>query len=379
MPQILSPARLHRALPALAAGPELSIVVPTYCEVKNVEPLIQALDRTLPGTAWEAIFVDDNSPDGTADAIRSRGARDNRIRCIRRIGRRGLAGACIEGMMSSSAGVIAVMDCDLQHDESILPTMLQKLRDGADLVVATRYTEGGSAGQGFSSWRRQATEAATRLTNTLLKTEVSDPMSGFFMVRRDLLDEIAPKLSTGGFKILLDILASRPAELRIAEVPYAFRARQHGQSKLSELVIVEFISLLAAKLSGDRISPRFFLFALVGASGIAVHLLALKLALGIPAIAFGAAQVAASYAAMTWNFFLNNALTYRDRRLMGFAALKGLISFYLVCSVGTIANIGVAQLVYVHDASWWQAGLAGAMMAAVFNYAASSALTWRQS
>ena len=359
-------------------APELSIIVPAYREAENIGPLIGALNAVMTGVAWEVIFVDDDSPDGTADVVRTRGKQDSRIRGIRRVGRRGLAGASIEGMLSSSADVVAVMDCDLQHDEAILRKMLDHIRTGADIVVATRYQGNSSAGKGFSVWRQRASVAATRLTNVVLRTNVSDPMSGYFMIRRDVFNAIAQKLSTGGFKILLDILTSRPQGLNIVEVPYVFRPRLHGQSKLSELVIVEFLSLLAAKVSGDRVSPRFMLFLLVGASGVIVHLLALRVALGPPELAFNVAQIAASYVAMTWNFFLNNAMTYRDCRLTGFAALKGLLSFYLICSVGMLANVGVAQLVYGHDASWWRAGLAGALMAAVFNYAVSSVLTWRR-
>jgi dolichol-phosphate mannosyltransferase len=203
-------------------------------------------------------------------------------------------------------------------------------------------------------------------------------MSGFFMIRRADFEALAPRLSTAGFKILLDILASRKRDMVIAEVPYSFRARLTGESKLGAHVAAEFAALLVSKVTGDRISPRFFLFALVGTSGIAVHLAALKAALSGLALSFEAAQTLAAFTAMTWNFFLNNALTYRDRRLTGTAMLKGLLSFYIVCSVGTIANVGVAQFVHGLDPSWWRAGLAGALMAAVFNYAVTSVVTWRK-
>lgn len=363
---------------ARGACPELSIVVPTYCEAGNIAPLLAALEAALDGIAWEVIFVDDDSPDGTAAAIRQRAATDPRVRAIQRLGRRGLAGASIEGMLSSSAGTLAVMDCDLQHDETQIMRMLELIRAGSDLVVATRYQHGGTTGEGLTAARRNASRLATRLSAFLLGASVSDPMSGFFMIRRTVLENIAPRLSTAGFKILLDILASRSQPLKIAEVPYTFRPRHSGSSKLNELVAVEFLSLLISKATGDRISPRFFMFALVGATGVAIHLLALKAALGLAALAFGAAQIVASYTAMTWNFFLNNALTYRDRRLRGWQLITGLLSFCAVCSIGTIANIGVAQLVYNQDANWLIAGLAGALMAAVFNYAVTSITTWRK-
>ncbi|AGK58367.1 dolichyl-phosphate beta-D-mannosyltransferase [Hyphomicrobium denitrificans 1NES1] len=359
--------------------PRLSIVVPTYCEAENVAPTITAIDAALTGISWEIIFVDDDSPDGTVETVRSFGEHDGRVRVIRRIGRRGLAGAVIEGMLASAADTVAVIDADLQHDEKLLPKMLENIEaDQADLVIATRYAQSGAADAGFSKLRQNASTFATRLTNLLLRTNVSDPMSGFFMIRRDAIDKIAPNLTTGGFKLLLDILASAPAGLKIAEVPYQFRPRQLGKSKLDALVIADFLGLLLSKLSGNSISPRFFLFAFVGATGLVVHLATLRAALTTTHIPFNAAQLAAAFVAMTSNFFLNNALTFRDRRLTGIGAFKGLLSFYLVCSVGTLANVGVAELIYLRDASWWRAGIAGALMAAVFNYAVSSMLTWRK-
>jgi dolichol-phosphate mannosyltransferase len=379
-PDTFSPIDLRSpAQDGLVGRPRLSIIVPTYCEAENAGPTITAIETALTGISWEIIFVDDNSPDGTVDTIRKFGERDGRVRVIRRIGRRGLAGAVIEGMLASAADTVAVIDADLQHDEKLLPKMLESIEaDQADLVIATRYAQSGTANAGFSKLRRNASTFATRLSNLLLRTNVSDPMSGFFMIRRDAIDKIAPKLATGGFKLLLDILASAPADLKIVEVPYQFRPRQLGKSKLDALVIADFLGLLLSKLSGNSISPRFFLFALVGATGLVVHLAALRAVLITTHIPFNAAQLAAAFVAMTSNFFLNNALTFRDRRLTGFAAFKGLLSFYLVCSVGTLANVGVAELIYLRDASWWQAGIAGALMAAVFNYAVSSMLTWRK-
>ena len=367
-----------RQAPAVTR-PRVSIIVPTYCEAENVAPTIAAIERALGTITWEIIFVDDDSPDGTVAAVRTLGEHDGRVRVIRRVGRRGLAGAVIEGMMASAADTVAVIDADLQHDEALLPKMLDAIEAGnADLVIATRYAQSGNAGGGFSKLRRNASTFATRLSNLLLKTNVSDPMSGFFMIRRDAIDGIAPNLATGGFKLLLDILASAPANLKIVEMPYQFRPRQLGTSKLDALVIADFLGLLLSKLSGNTISPRFFLFALVGATGLVVHLAALRTFLITTHIPFNAAQFAAAFVAMTSNFFLNNALTFRDRRLTGVAAFKGLLTFYLVCSIGTLANVGVAELIYLRDASWWRAGIAGAVMAAVFNYAVSSMLTWRK-
>ncbi|WP_407048300.1 glycosyltransferase family 2 protein [Methyloraptor flagellatus] len=364
------------------SSPELSIVVPTYKEAQNVQALVSLLDRALTGIVWEVIFVDDNSPDGTARVAKDLAREDARVRCIRRVGRRGLAGACIEGILSSAAPVVAVMDADLQHDETLLPRMLDEIRAGADLAVGSRYVEGGSMDDGFSSIRRWGSETATALARRFLKVELSDPMSGFFMIRRERVEAIAGELSREGFKILLDIVASTPEPLKTVELPYSFRERQMGESKLDSLVTAEYLGLLFSKISGGILPVRFLMFAAVGVSGIIVHLAMIKLAAMTMDVSwvrghFSVVQFAATMIAMTWNFVLNNQLTYRDRRLKGLQFIVGLLTFYLVCSFGTLANVGVASWLYGFKASLWVAGIAGAIMGAVFNYAASSVLTWR--
>ncbi|MEJ8473577.1 glycosyltransferase family 2 protein [Roseibium algae] len=358
---------------------ELSIVLPTFNEAQNIPILIELLNKTLHGIDWEVIVVDDNSPDGTTETARQIARQDPKVRVIRRIGRRGLSGACIEGMLASSATFVAVMDADLQHDEALLPQMIAELRIGeADLVVASRKVDGGTVGEGLSKMRAWGSNIANSLAQKLLNVTLSDPMSGFFMIRREKAEEIAPKLSAQGFKILLDIVSSFGGSLRIKELPFTFRERQHGESKLDTLVTLDYFGLLLAKYFGNAVSVRFLMFGMVGASGLVIHLAALRMFMVMGAFEFNVAQTAASFVAMTSNFFLNNQLTYRDRRLHGWKAVQGLLTFYAVCSVGVLANVGVANLVYLDPAYWWFAGTAGAVMGAVWNYAASSALTWRK-
>ena len=336
--------------------------------------LVRRLDASLAGIAWEAIFVDDNSPDGTAAAVKDIAARDPRVRCLRRVGRRGLAGACIEGMLSSAAPYVAVIDADLQHDEKVLPLMLARLRGGeADLVAATRYVAGGSA-TSFSEKRGAISQLATRLTHRLVGTPLSDPMSGFFMMRRDRFDEIAPRLSPAGFKILLDIAAG--SKLRIAEQPYSFGERFEGESKFNIQVGVEFLGLLLAKMTGGFVDPRFIFFAIVGSIGLLVHLAVLFAGL-LLAEPFRAAQIIATLVAMTSNFLLNNELTYRDRRLKGFGMVRGFVLFCLIGSVGVLANVDLASWLYVERPIWWVAGAVGAVMSVLWNYAMSTLFVWR--
>jgi len=354
----------------------LSVVIPTFNERGNVAELIRRLDLTLAGVTWEAVFVDDNSPDGTADALKTIARHDHRVRCLRRVGRRGLAGACIEGILSSSAAYVAVMDADLQHDETVLPAMLAKLQSGQyDLVAATRYVEGGDSSS-FSATRSKISRLATKITQRLLGTELSDPMSGFFMMRRASFDEMAPRLSPVGFKILLDIATAKEG-LRIAEQPYSFGTRFDGESKFNMQIGIEFLGLLLSKLTNGLLDPRFIFFAIVGAVGIAVNLLVLNLALIAWPDAFQYAKTIATGFAMTSNFILNNSLTYRDRRLKGLGLLRGFVGFCLFGAIGAFTDIGLASQLHAQHEVWWVAGLAGSIVGVLWNYAMSSMFIWR--
>jgi dolichol-phosphate mannosyltransferase len=372
-----SPALVPSSAAATRPAPELSVVVPTFKERDNIPLLVEKLARTLEGVDWEVVFVDDNSPDGTAAVARELGEADSRVRCIRRIGRRGLAGACIEGMLASQARFVAVMDADLQHDETLLVGMLARLRtDQFELAVASRFADGASAAGLSSASREQASRVSNAMARRLLGVTLTDPMSGFFMIRRDRFEALAPQLSSQGFKILLDIVATARGTLRIAELPFVFAERQHGESKLDTRVALDFAALVLAKLTNDMVSFRFLLFCMVGLTGIAIHMMVLQVARGH--LSFGAAQTAATVVAITWNFVLNNMFTYRDQRLSGLQFLTGLIRFQLICAVGALSNVGIAAWIYDHDPNWWIAGLGGALMGAVWNYVVSAAFVWRQ-
>jgi dolichol-phosphate mannosyltransferase len=364
--------------PELGAGaPELSVVIPTFKERDNVAVLLQRLDTALVGVAWEAIFVDDDSPDGTSATVKEIASTDTRVRCLRRVNRRGLAGACIEGMLASSAPYVAVIDADLQHDERLLPRMLAALRSGdSDLVVGSRYATGGNS-DSFSRHRDAASRLATYLAQRFTHARLADPLSGFFMMRRDRFDPLAGSLQTQGFKILLDILIMAAGRLRIVEIPYVFGARAHGESKLDAQVGMDFLGLLLAKLTGGAVTPRFLSFVSVGTLGLGVHLVTLRAALTALELDFSYAQGLATVVAMTGNFFLNNMLTYRDKRLTGLPLVGGLLKFYAVSAVGALANVGMGYWLYTHDSVWWLAGASGALMGAVWNYSMSTILVWR--
>lgn len=358
------------------AAVELTVVVPSFNEIDNVEPLIERLHSALDGIEWEVIYVDDDSPDGTAVKVRELAQTDPRVRCIQRIGRRGLSTAVIEGMLASSAPYLAVIDADLQHDEKLLPRMLATLKlDGLDIVVGSRYVAGGATGD-WDKGRAVMSSIATRLARLVVAAEIADPMSGFFMLSRRAFERTARRLSGNGFKILLDLFASAPTPYRFKELPYVFGQRIHGESKLDSLVIWEYLMLLLDKRVGRWVPVRFVLFAAIGGSGVIVHLAALRLALIY--LNFPVAQALGTVCAMTTNFLFNNMLTYRDQRLYGLKLINGLLSFYAVCSIGAVANVGIASAVFGEHYSWWISGLAGSAVGVVWNYAASSVFTWRR-
>jgi dolichol-phosphate mannosyltransferase len=367
-----TPSALAHRIPTL-----LTIVVPTYKERTNIRLLAKRLDQVLGETGWEMVIVDDDSPDGTHAVAKSMARRDPRIRCLRRIGRRGLSGACIEGMLSSSSPYVAVMDGDLQHDETILPQMLEALREGAsDLVIGSRLVEGGDAASGFGRARQWISATGARLSRLALRTDVRDTMSGFFMIRRDIADELVPKLCTDGFKILADILATAGPSLRVQEVGYSFRERHGGESKLDAKVALDFLGLILNKITGGTLPVSFVGFALVGVSGLIVHLAVLYVAMQAGA-AFVAAQTCATLISIVSNFALNNSLTYRASRLRGWRWVRGLLMFSAICSISAVANIGVATWMFEREQTWIVAGLAGVLMGAVWNYAVSTKFVWR--
>ena len=360
-----------------SAAPELTVVVPVYNERDNVLPLAAALDAALAGVRWEAVFVDDDSPDGTAAVARTLAGRDRRIRCLRRVGRRGLASAVIEGALAASGTYVAVIDGDLQHDETRLPAMLRLLRAGAcDLVVGSRHVAGGDAAGLGSPWRHRMSRLGTSLAQRVLPVPLSDPMSGFFMLPQVLFDRLAPALTGQGFKILLDLVLAAPPGLRVAEIPCRLRERKAGRSKLDPLVAAQFAGLLLDKLLHGLVPLRFMAFALVGLVGVLVHLAVLT-AGRAAGLHFAAAQIAATIVAMTANFLLNNQLTYRDQRLRGPAMWRGLLLFMAVCGLGAIANVGIARQLYAQHTAWTLAGAAGAAIGVVWNYAVSATLVWR--
>ncbi len=357
---------------------ELSVVIPTYKERANIAPLLAALEAGLQGLNWEVIFVDDHSPDHTADAVRELALVNPRVRIIERIGRRGLSSACIEGMMASPAPCLAVMDADLQHDETVLPEMFRLLQSrNLDVVVASRRITGGSMGE-FAQKRVRLSDLGSRVSKLVCHCEVTDPMSGFFIVDSHFFRASVPRLTGTGFKLLVDILASSPVPPRIAEVPYRFRNRVAGESKLDVNVELEYLFLIVDKLVGRYLPTRFVLFLGVGSFGLLLHLSILGMFHIFAPAAFAAGQAVATLCAMMFNFFLNNLVTFRDRRLKGLALLRGLFVFYAACTLGVLINLSFADRLLDAGLPWYFAGICGVAISSVWNYGVNTIVTWRR-
>jgi dolichol-phosphate mannosyltransferase len=365
---------------------ELAVVLPTYNERANLPAMVERLDAALQGIAWEVIVVDDHSPDGTADEARALSQQDPRVRVIERIGRRGLASAAIEGMLATAAPVVAVMDADHQHDPKLLPQMLAAVNSGDyDVAYGSRFAEGASTEAWGRPDRVKASGIANAIARRLTGVELSDPMSGYFMLRAEIVRGDAHRLSGVGFKILLDILATVDNALRVKEFPMNFAARAAGESKLDRTVVFEFLVGLYDRWLGRIIPTRFALFGTIGAIGVIVHMAVLTTFLqifggsfkGQLVSAFELGQTTAAVVAMTFNFVLNNALTYSDKRLTGFVPLlKGWCKFALTCAVGLSANVGVAAILVRYGVHEYPAAIAGIIVGSVWNFALSSRFVW---
>ncbi len=356
----------------------LSIVVPTFNERDNIEELVARLDQCLGELAWEVIVVDDDSPDGTADVVGRLAALDTRVRCLHRVGRRGLASACLEGMALAHGEFVAIMDADLQHDERLLPSMRRTLVEcRCDVVVGSRYTVAGGVGE-WSRWRRWMSRAATALTRLLLDVELADPMSGFFMLHRSVMRLVAGRLSGKGFKLLLDLVVSAPRRLRVVELPYMFAPRRHGRSKLDTRVLWHFVRLLVAHWT-RRVGGPMARFCLVGAHGVLVHVAVLDLAQQALGWRFAPAQALAVAVSLFSNFVLNNRLTFGAAALQGRAFVSGLFRFAALCSLGAIVNVTTASVVLHLSDERLLAAAVGILAGAVCNYASAALFVWTRS
>ena len=368
---------------------KVTLVSPTYNEAENVPRLVHDVSTALSGIDYELLIADDDSPDCTW-AVAQELARENpRIRVLRRTKDRGLSPSVIDGFLSSSSDYVGVIDADLQHDPSILPQMIAALDAGAEMAVGSRYVEGGGTGT-WNAVRRFQSWVATKLAQTFLGVELTDPMSGFFILRREDFNRIHKQLDLSGFKILLEIIA-RLAPSRLEEVAYTFRTRVAGQSKLSSRVVLQYLGQLWRLSSVSRyMSVRFIKFAIVGASGTLVNLCAFVTFPFIRTANWRISALATVVANLT-NYVFNNAWTFVDRVHDGWSLLRGYASYLGFSLVGlsastlTFAGLTHASNSYLYSHQQLKGSyllavafqFAGILVGTLFNYELNKRFTWR--
>ena len=369
---------------------KVTIVSPTYNEAANVPRLVQEVDAALSGMDYELLIADDNSPDQTWAVAQELAAQYLRVRVLRRTKDRGLSPAVIEGFLSSSSDYVGVIDADLQHNPAILPQMIAALDSGAEIAVASRYVEGGGTGT-WNASRKFQSWVATKLAQTFLGVGISDPMSGYFILRRKDFNHIHNQLDSGGFKILLEICA-RLAPSKVAEIPYTFRERVAGESKLSSKIILQYLEQLWNLSHFSRyISIGFIKFALVGASGTIVNLCAFLAFARLLGLRDWRISALATLVANLTNYLFNNAWTFVDRGHGGWSQLRGYISYLglslagLTASTLTFAALTRAYGAYLHHNASKESYVAalGFQLIAIligtfFNYKLTSRFTWRE-
>ena len=359
--------------------PTLSIVIPTYNEKENISKILERLQKQLQKITYEIIFVDDNSPDGTSKEVRSFMETSSKISLVHRIGRKGLAGAIIEGIFAANSELVAVMDCDMQHDEEKLLDMVNLFskNNSLDLVIGSRFTQNGEiSAKAFSRIRELGSKFTTTLIKRILHIKSTDPLSGFFMVKKETFLQKSNKLQTQGFKILADFLAISGNDIKIEEIGYTFKSRVAGESKMSYVTALELVGLVISQIFRGGVSIRFILFCMVGLSGIFVQLFVTGIAMFL-INQFPTSQTLGIIAAMTSNYFLNNSITFQERRLTSFDLIRGLLSFYFICSLGAFTNIAVSSYIFNFSSNWLISSFIGAIFGAAWNFTLTSIFTWK--
>jgi dolichol-phosphate mannosyltransferase len=350
----------------------LSIIVPTFNERQNIGRLIEKI-RSIKhqiNCNFEIVFIDDDSPDGTWDEIKKNWSSD--VRGLLRHARKGLASAVVEGMLTCNSKYFIIMDADMQHDETMIPSILRNLRS-YDLVVVCRNLN--EQIDGFSSTRRFISKFGNSILKRLMATQLSDPLSGFFGIRSEEFHLLSRKLNPIGFKILSEIIFVNP-KLKVLELPGNFKKRLFGQSKLDTKVIIEMFEMVLHRIFGKFFPLKVLFFLIVGFFGMAVHLTSLFICIKIFNLNFSFSQAMSIFLAMTFNFFLNNILTYSALRIKGVRVLFGLLKFCLACLIGALINQFVSVTIFKSGISWWVAGLSGAAVGSLWNYVLTSSIVW---
>ena len=357
----------------------LTVVLPAYNERNNIDFLLQNLAKAdMHQQIKRVIYVDDDSPDGSSEYIKSLANAHFEVLCIHRIGRQGLSSAVVEGVMLADTEYVAVMDADGQHEPTDLMGMLNlALKDKIDFVVGSRFKAQDSL-DNHTGLRHFISKKGNALCNFILKRELTDPLTGFFLFKRSIFLGAVRDMKPTGFKILLEFLYRiRSNNIEVVDYPIQFRTRHEGESKLDSRVLLEFIDQILGFLTKGLFPENLFGFLLVGASGLIVHLSLLYILLFPVGVNFELSQSLATLTSMISNFSLNNILTFRRNRLRGWRWVKGLLYFVVVCSIGATANVGAAAYLNNAGESWWLSGLMGILVGTIFNFALSRFFIWK--
>ncbi len=321
----------------VATGLELTVVIPTLNEEKNIPIIFEKVSNALKGVNWEMVIVDDNSTDRSPEVMREMTQKHHNFRFIRRIGRSGLSTACTEGMLSSAAPVIAVMDADGQHDETKLQTMLGLIQgDSADVVVGSRFKEGAEL-EAFSNFRTKLSLYSNTLAQKLFNLPLKDSMGNFFMLRQTVLEEAAPHLCGRGQKLLFDILLVGPKDVRVAEVPIVFGVREHGDSKLSPLAAIDFGLQMWDRKFGQIFPTKAVIdiCSILGFTLIStlIQWAIMKISYAMSGTFPNAALILpfATVPSIALSYRIQRALTAKRKRTKGWGMVKEFLAYAAIC------------------------------------------------
>jgi len=354
---------------------EVSIIIPTYNESENIVKVLNEIELTLSGHDYEVIVVDDNSPDQTSEIVKKISKANKNILCIKRTWKKGLSSAVIEGVALSSKELVCVMDGDGQHDPKDILKMLEHHRAyNLDLVSGSRFLNLSSE-LALSQSRKNLSDAGIFFANLFLKKKMTDPMTGLFLIKKNLIENLQDQLYKDGFKILFDILMLNKT-LKSDEVQINFRSRIAGDSKLNISTIFNMLGQVMENITKGFMPASFFVFSLVGTVGVAIHLTSLSLLL--MSLGFVAANAVSTVLAMTSNYFLNNYLTFHNLHKTFRERFQGLIKYSFTNSFSILANIGVASQFYANNFSEISSALIGILAGLVLNYFLSLNLVFKK-
>ena len=354
----------------------ISLIIPTYNERDNIMSLVQRIHGALSNYDYEIVFVDDDSIDGTAEFASALSAKYP-VKVIVRKNERGLASAVVSGLEQITGQIVGVMDADLQHPPEVIPSLIQRIESGADVVIASRYVRGGAC-QGWNLTRKVISKGAIFLAHMLLPStrQVRDPMSGFFMLKRQVIADA--DLKPIGYKVLLEILMAGEFG-KVVEVPYTFITRSHGESKLNARQQIDYLRHVYSLMRRKGELLRFVKFCLVGLSGVLVNVGLLWLLTEFAGLFYLASAAISIETSIISNFALNDYFTFSDRRLPGVKSFLGrLLKFNLVSLAGLAINMGVLGLLtQVFGIYYLLSNLCGIAVAILWNYLVNTWWTWR--